>query len=118
MKTVIFIFSCLILMLSAGCASQSVYLPSAVNAANQHLAPVKIYGAPSCVNTMLTKIYFQEHGIPYHYYSVVSSVEGINFYNKVGAPGIPIIVVGKQQILGYNTDPINKALRKAGYVIS
>lgn len=117
LKYITVLVTSLVIIALSGCASTSVYQPANYKTNHKHLPKINIYGTASCFNTIMAKAYMREHGIPYHYYSVVNSPKGREFYIKAKAPGIPIITVGKQQILGYETSLIDNALKKAGYNI-
>ncbi len=102
--------------LLSACASQSTYVPATTTKGAQH-AKVTVYGAGGCVNTLMTKMYLQQHHIPYQYYSVSSSEKGRDFYAKLNGPGVPIITVGKDRIIGYDKDELHHALQQAKYTV-
>lgn len=72
---------------------------------------VKIYTMPDCSYCKKVKEFFRENGIAYEEINLQVSSEGQQFMEERGYRALPVTVIGKTEISGYNMDEIKDALR-------
>ncbi|MCU7838810.1 MAG: DUF4124 domain-containing protein [Candidatus Thiodiazotropha sp. (ex Troendleina suluensis)] len=63
---------------------------------------VVMYSAKWCGYCKKARKYFKSHSIAYEEYDVESSAKGKRDYKKLGASGIPIILVGTRRLNGFS----------------
>lgn len=69
---------------------------------NLPLKTVTIYSASWCGVCKQAKKYFKQHGIPYKEYDIEKSAKGRNDFKRLRGRGVPIIIVGKQRLDGFD----------------
>lgn len=65
---------------------------------------VVMYGASWCGYCKRARRYFAAHGIAYTEYDVETSEKGQADYQKLGAQGVPVILVGRQRLNGFSEE--------------
>ncbi|WP_372718641.1 glutaredoxin domain-containing protein [Immundisolibacter sp.] len=75
-------------------------------AGSQH--KVVMYSTSWCGYCKKARRYFAENGIPYVDYDVETSAKGKRDYRKLGAQGVPVILVGNKRLNGFSQDSFNK----------
>ncbi|MFZ6644716.1 glutaredoxin family protein [Undibacterium sp. TJN25] len=83
---------------------------SEMTAANTVQPEVILYGASWCGYCAATRRYLEQNGIRYTELDVEKTTEGYNGYKKLGAGGVPIIVVGDQVLHGYSEEALGQTL--------
>ena len=63
---------------------------------------VVMYSAEWCGVCKKAKKYFRENNIPYKDYDIDKSSKGKKDYKKLGAKGVPVILVGKKRLNGFS----------------
>ncbi len=63
---------------------------------------VVMYSAEWCGVCKKAKKYFRENSIPYKDYDIDKSSKGKKDYKKLGAKGVPVILVGKKRLNGFS----------------
>ncbi len=65
------------------------------------------------VGDVLSEIYrwVDEKGIKYKEYDVEKSAKGKSEYRRLGAKGVPVILVGKRRMNGFSVDGFEKLYR-------
>ena len=63
---------------------------------------VVMYSAEWCGVCKKAKKYFRENNIPYKDYDIEKSSKGKKDYKKLGAKGVPVILVGKKRLNGFS----------------
>jgi glutaredoxin 3 len=64
---------------------------------------VTIYSTPSCHYCHLAKDFFNQNGIKYEEYNVVSDLaRRQEMVDKSGQMGVPVIVVGEDIVVGFD----------------
>ena len=71
---------------------------------------VIMLGAWWCTYCYQTKRYFQENNIHYCEYDMENTLEGKRLYEKHGAGAVPILLIGKYRLSGFNEQQIEAAL--------
>ncbi|HXI35796.1 MAG TPA: glutaredoxin family protein [Burkholderiales bacterium] len=98
--------------LAALLLSLAVVLP--VNAEEQK-AEVKMYATSWCPYCAKARAYFARRGIAYVEVDIEKSREGRAEYDRLGARGIPVILVGQQRMNGFSEARLTQLLTDAGY---
>ena len=63
---------------------------------------VVMYSAEWCGVCKKAKKYFRANNIPYKDYDIDKSSKGKRDYKKLGAKGVPVILVGKKRLNGFS----------------
>jgi len=63
---------------------------------------VVMYSAEWCGVCKKAKKYFRANNIPYKDYDIEKSSKGKKDYKKLGAKGVPVILVGKKRLNGFS----------------
>lgn len=63
---------------------------------------VVMYSTQRCGYCKKARQYFRRNAIPYTEYDVETSQKGKRDYKKLGGTGVPIILVGKRRLNGFN----------------
>jgi glutaredoxin len=71
---------------------------------------VIMLGAWWCTYCYQTKRYFQENNIHYCEYDMENTLEGKRLYEKHGGGAVPILLIGKYRLSGFNEQQIETAL--------
>jgi len=71
---------------------------------------VIMLGAWWCTYCYQAKKYFQKNNIHYCEYDMENTVEGKRLYEEHGGGAVPIILIGKYQLSGFNEQQIEAAL--------
>ncbi len=76
---------------------------------------VTIYTTKRCGYCRKAKAWFRQNNIAYSERDIETSARARKEFDKMGARGVPVILVGRQRINGYNESRLRSALKKAGY---
>ncbi len=71
---------------------------------------VIMLGAWWCSYCYQAKKYFQKNNIHYCEYDMENTLEGKRLYEKHGGAAVPILLIGKYQLSGFNESQIEAAL--------
>jgi len=63
---------------------------------------VVMYSAEWCGVCKKAKKYFKANNVPYKDYDIEKSSKGKKDYKKLGAKGVPVILVGKKRLNGFS----------------
>jgi glutaredoxin len=63
---------------------------------------VVMYSASWCGVCKKAKRYFQDKGIGFTEHDIETSAQGRRDYNKLGARGVPVILVGRRRLNGFS----------------
>ncbi|MEK7182339.1 MAG: glutaredoxin family protein [Patescibacteria group bacterium] len=78
---------------------------------NQNNKRVSIYSTPMCPYCEMAKDFFGENNIEFTNYDVSTDVEKRKEMIEItGQMGVPVIVIDKQTIVGFNEDKLTKLL--------
>ena len=78
-------------------------------------AEVKMYATSWCPYCAKARAYFSRRGIAYVEVDIEKSREGRAEYDRLGARGIPVILVGAQRMNGFSEARLSQLLADAGY---
>ena len=98
------------LLLAFGC----VFAAPALSQANGK-TEVKMYATSWCPYCAKARAYFARRGIAYVEVDIEKSREGRAEYDRLGARGIPVILVGAQRMTGFSEARLSQLLADAGY---
>ncbi len=82
---------------------------------NKSQKKVVIYTTKRCGYCRKAKAWFRQNGIAYTERDIEASSRARKEFDKMGARGVPVILVGKQRLNGYNEASLRAALKKGGY---
>ena len=97
--------------LAAFFLSASFVLPAVA----QQRAEVKMYATSWCPYCAKARAYFARRNIAYVEVDIEKSREGRAEYDRLGARGIPVILVGPQRMNGFSEARLSQLLSEAGY---
>lgn len=66
------------------------------------ISKVIMYGTTWCGYCKKARKYFADNGIAYTEYDIENSEKGKRDYEKLGAKGVPVILVGKKRLNGFS----------------
>jgi glutaredoxin len=76
---------------------------------------VKMYATAWCPYCAKARAYFAKRGIAYVEVDIEKSREGRAEYDRLGARGIPVILVGPRRMNGFSEARLTHLLSEAGY---
>ena len=78
-------------------------------------ASVRMYATSWCPYCAKARAYFARRNITYVEVDIEKSREGRAEYDKLGARGVPVILVGAQRMNGFSEARLSQLLADAGY---
>ncbi len=75
---------------------------------------VFLYSRIGCGYCDKARRFLQEHNIPFEEIDVNTSERGKDDFQKLGAIGVPILIVGDAKIIGYDEPELTKVLKAKG----
>jgi glutaredoxin 3 len=79
------------------------------------MVKVKIYSLPDCPFCKSAKEFFKSKNIDFEEINVSSDPEAQKEAKKIsGQTGVPVIVIGKKVIVGFDTEKIEESLNNGG----
>lgn len=75
---------------------------------------VIVYGTPTCPYCAKTRAYLREHQIQFADLDITTNDKAIRDFEKLGSRAVPVILVGRRRIDGFNSSAIQDALKAAG----
>jgi glutaredoxin len=87
----------------------------ALPATAQERPAVKMYATSWCPYCAKARAYFARRNIAYVEIDIEKSREGRAEYDRLGARGIPVILVGPQRMNGFSEARLSQLLADAGY---
>lgn len=76
---------------------------------------VKMYATDWCGYCRQARQYFARNGIRYTEVDIEKSPAGRSEYERLGARGVPVILVGAQRMNGFSEQSMSALLKSAGY---
>jgi glutaredoxin-like YruB-family protein len=75
------------------------------------MAKVTIYSTPTCVYCKMAKEFFKQNGVVYEEHDVAAdTVARKEMFDKTHQMGVPVIMVDKEIIVGFDKGALEKAL--------
>ena len=90
-------------------------LAVALPVAAQTRPEVRMYATSWCPYCAKARAYFARRNIAYVEVDIEKSREGRAEYDRLGARGIPVILVGPQRMNGFSEARLSQLLSEAGY---
>lgn len=72
---------------------------------------VTLYGKPDCPHCRMAKEYLTERGVAYRERDVVNDPAALQEVQRLGAPGVPVIVIDEQAVLGFDKIRLDDLLK-------
>lgn len=88
-------------------------LPFALRQTAQRF-PVTLYTAPGCAPCDLGRLALQQRGVPFREWRVEAGA-GAELQRREGTTSLPVLRVGRQQVLGFEAGEWRRTLDAAGY---
>ena len=88
--------------------------PPAVSAYNGSVRKVSILSAQWCGVCTRAKAYMKERKIAFEEWDIDQSEYARGKMNELGAKGVPVILVGKQKMVGFSPEGLDAMLKNAG----
>lgn len=106
-------------LLAAGLwlSQQGDQVASETTQSSSPLPPIVIYTTEWCDFCTSLRTTLKQYQISYHDYDVELSEKGRTDYEKLGSPGVPIIIIGSSILQGYDGQELTDALVDHGYPI-
>jgi glutaredoxin len=76
---------------------------------------ILLYATRQCSHCRQAKAFFKKHKIPFTEWDVERNQRAWKEFQRLGGRGVPLILVGKQQFRGFDSQRLTKALRQAGF---
>lgn len=76
---------------------------------------VTLYTASWCEYCVKLRSQFRERQIPYREIDVETTREGREFLAQLPVPGVPVVKVGEQSVVGMDDARLQSLLEQAGY---
>lgn len=77
---------------------------------------IRLYTAPNCGHCRQLKAHLQRLNIPFLELDVVRNRRAQNDFARLGARGVPVLLVGESRLDGYDPKRLDKLLRNAGLI--
>jgi glutaredoxin len=78
------------------------------------MADVIIYTDPSCPHCRQLKQYLQKRHVPFENRDVTRDPDAANELQAMNAPGVPVVRIGEDMIIGFNEERLKTALHSHG----
>ncbi len=75
---------------------------------------VLLFSAGRCAYCARTRALLRAQGVPYQELDVGRSAGAAARFRRLGARGVPVLLIGSRRIDGFQPDAIRQALRQAG----
>ncbi len=82
---------------------------------NKPSARVLLYTTRQCAHCKQAKAFLKKHKIPFTEWDVERNQRAWKEFQRLGGRGVPLILVGAEQIRGFDAQRLTRALRKAGF---
>lgn len=73
--------------------------------------PVMMYGTSTCRYCADTRKYFQSKQIPFEDIDIIQNEKALKDMEKLGATGVPVVLIGDRMIPGFQPDAMDEALK-------
>lgn len=78
-------------------------------------ARVTLYSAPACAYCKQARLFLKSHKIPFQEFDVQRSAKARKQLERLGARGVPLILVGDQRLDGFEAGRLRRMLSGAGF---
>jgi len=76
---------------------------------------ITLYSSRNCGHCRRAKAYLKEHHIPFTEQDVERNRRAQLDFMRAGGRGVPLIMVGEQQLHGFEPRQLQRVLRQAGF---
>lgn len=78
----------------------------------QRSEQVVMYSASWCGYCNKARSYFNRHGVAFSEYDIETSAKGQQDYARLGAHGVPVILVGNQRLNGFSAEAFESIYKR------
>ncbi len=78
---------------------------------------ITLYSASGCSHCKQARELLKIHRIPFQELDVQRSPRARKQLQRLGARGVPVIMVGKRRLDGFRPGPLRRLLREAGFPV-
>ena len=75
---------------------------------------VTLYSAPGCPHCRQAAEFLRKHGVAFQELNVRASPKALKQLERLGARGVPVILVGEKRLDGFKGPKLKQILLKAG----
>lgn len=79
------------------------------------LPRISVFSSNQCPHCRAAKAFLKKHGIRYEDLNVERSAAALKQFNRLKLRGVPVILIGRIKINGYNPQVLQQKLLQAGY---
>ena len=79
---------------------------------------ITLYTAPGCGHCRQLKDFLRRNRIPHGEQDISRSRRAETEFRRLGARGVPVLVIGKERVDGFNPKRLTQVLRKAGFELA
>ena len=78
------------------------------------LPRIRLYSTPDCGHCRQLKGHLQRLNIPFQEFDISRNRRAQSEFQRLGARGVPVLLVGEQRLDGYDPRRLERLLRDAG----
>lgn len=75
---------------------------------------IRLYSAPGCGHCRQLKAHLQRLKVPFQEFDISRNRRAQSDFQRLGARGVPVLLIGDQRLDGYHPQRLEKLLRNAG----
>jgi glutaredoxin len=75
---------------------------------------IRMFTTQWCSVCKRAKAYFNKRGIPFEELDIETSRDAREQYDELGGKGVPLVLVGKRRMSGFDSDSMEALLKEAG----
>lgn len=79
---------------------------------------ITLYMAPGCGHCRQLKDFLRDKGIPFNEQDISRNRRAEAEFRQLRARGVPVLMVGEEQVDGFNPKRLSQVLKKAGFKLS
>ena len=80
-------------------------------------ARVLLYTTRQCTHCRQVKAFLKKHKIPFTEWDIEQNRRAGKEFQRLGGRGVPLILIGQDQVPGFDPDSLGEALRRAGFSV-
>ena len=84
---------------------------------NRHAPRIVLYSASGCRHCRHLKQWLRSRGVPFREEDVTRNARAFKEFQRLGGRGVPLLLVGKRTIAGFDPARLERQLRDAGVIL-